>query len=242
MLFLLAGGAAALAAGFVQGLTGFGFALVFTPVMLTLLSPREAVVASLLLGVPLSGAVLWETRRDVAPRVVLLMVGAAAVGTPVGIAALLLMSGHVLRITIVAASALGVAIFFLRPRRPGVQRMHAGIAALASLIGGFFNGSTSMGGPPVALVVAAQGWPTQIARGSLAAFNLLSYVIALSGFAIHHLVPGSLLLRTAIWLVPAAVGAFAGAIVGRRLPQRHFPSVLVLTVLASLALASYSLL
>ncbi len=242
MSVVWAGTAIALAAGFVQGLTGFGFALVFTPLMLALLAPREAVVASLLLGTPLSLAVLWETRRDVERRVVLAMVAAAAVGTPVGIAALLLMSSHVLRWGIVLASALGAALFFLRPRGRTTTRVNASVAAAASFVGGFFNATTSMGGPPVALVVAAQGWPTQAARGSLAAFNLLSYVVALAGFAMNHIVHGSLVAMAAIWLMPAAIGALAGSLVGRRVPRRYFPTVLVVTVLVSLTFATYSLL
>ena len=71
-LFLIAAGLAAFAAGFVKGFAGFGFALVFTP-LISLLSddPRQVVFVALVLGALMSLFVIADIRHAIAPAIAL---------------------------------------------------------------------------------------------------------------------------------------------------------------------------
>lgn len=236
MTFWWMGTIVASLAGLTQGLTGFGFALVFTPLAALFLSPRVAVFSALVLSASLSGAVIIQTRAHLRWSTVLVMVGASALGTLPGLVALTILPEGTLRVVIIIATLLAASAFFAWRPRPLPPRFERGGLAMASFIGGVLNGSTSMGGPPVALLIAAQGWRTDEVRGSLAAFNLLSSLIGTGVLLSSGIVDSAALTAALYWLPAALVGSVTGALLSRRVPHRVFPLVLAGTVLASVGL------
>jgi hypothetical protein len=220
---------AAAAAGFVQGFTGFGFAIVFTPLAVLFISDAQQVVLlSLFLGAVLSAGVLVESRRDLRTRRARLLLGGAALGTPAGVAVLSLVSPHALRI-IIAASALLVATLWLVRLPPPLEREAAAVG-LGALAGGFLNGSTGMGGPPPALVASIQRWPVQEIRAALTMFNLVSYLLGLATAAISGLAHTDF-LRDGLRLLPVAIGgSLLGGLSVRHVSRGAFNYVLLGTV------------
>lgn len=216
----------ALVAGYVQGLTGLGFAIVFTPVLVLFVPhPREIVVASLLLGTVLSVGVLADSRKAFRPRRAWPLLAGAVVGTPVGVALL----PHIPRATLtvlIAVTALALATVWV-VRVPKPVRNEAAVVTVAGLLGGFLNGTTSMGGPPPALTASMQRWPVPESRAALVTFNLASYVIAVVIAVSTGIVDTGFLLRS-LWLLPAAVvGTLLGGWSVRRVSTRAFRYVLV---------------
>ncbi|HET9147455.1 MAG TPA: sulfite exporter TauE/SafE family protein [Acetobacteraceae bacterium] len=226
---LIAAGLAALAAGFVKGFAGFGFAVVFTP-LFSLMSrdPRQVVFVALVLGAIMSLGVIAEARHAIAgDRAVPVILGTMA-GTPLGIALLGVIDRPALKIAI-AGFAIGITALRLARFRirigPG-----AGPLAAGAFLGGILNGCTSMGGPIPALIVAWQGREISDSRAILVMFNLLSYLLAITvglgtGVArLAWLIPG-------IWLLPfAALGTFAGVHAVRRISQAAFTHVITAIV------------
>ena len=217
------------AAGYVQGFTGFGFAIVFTPLVVLFISDaHQVVLLSLLLGTVLSVGVLVESRRDLRARRAGLLLSGAVFGTPAGVAVLSLVSPSVLR-AIIAASALLVATLWLVRLPPPLER-EAGAVWCGALIGGFLNGSTGMGGPPPALVASIQRWPVQEIRAALTTFNLVSYLLALATAAISGLAHTDL-LWAGLRLLPVAVaGSLLGGWSVRHVSRGVFGYVLLGTV------------
>ena len=199
----------AAAGGYVQGFTGFGFAVVFTPLGVLFMSDAQQVVLlSLLLGAVLSVGVLVESRRSLRARRAWLLLSGAVVGTPAGIAVLSLVSPHVLRIIVTASALLVATLWMLRPPPP-LER-ESGAVWIGGLVGGFLNGSTSMGGPPPALVASIQRWPVQESRAALVTFNLVSYVLGLTIAAVSGLLHTDFLMD-GLRLLPVAI---AGSLLG----------------------------
>ncbi len=225
----MAGVAIALAAGVVQGLTGMGFAVVFTPLfVLVVPQPQAVVTLSLLLGAVLCLGVVVTGRRDAQPRRSLPLVAGGLVGTPLGVLVLLAVDGRVLLVWI-AALALCVAAVGLF-RLPEPVRAERSAVAAAGLLGGFLNGSTSMGGMPPALLVSIQRWPTSSGRVALAAFNLVSYTLGLAVAAVASAVDTGYIL-SGLWLLPpAVVGTMTGAVMASRLSREGFGRVLTCVV------------
>lgn len=228
-VYLLLGGLTAFAAGFVKGFAGFGFAVVFTP-LLSLVSsdPRHVVFLALVLGAIMSIGVIAEVHHALGRgRAVPILLGTAT-GTPVGIMLLGLISRPALKLTI---ASLAVAVTLLRLARVRI-RIAAGTAplALGTLVGGILNGCTSMGGPVPALVVGWQERPIHESRAILVTFNLLSYALAIAValaagvVRLHWLIPG-------LWLtLPAALGTFTGIRAVRRISPETFRHVITAVV------------
>ncbi len=225
----LAGGAIVVAAGFVQGLTGLGFAVVFTPLFVLIVpQPHEVILLSLLLGAILSMGVLLETRREVqVDRTWPLLIG-GLVGTPVGIAVLAVMDTTVLMIFIAVIALTIAAVGLVRLPRP-VQREPTAVG-VAGVLGGFLNGSTSMGGTPPALLLSMQQWPVPRSRAALVAFNLISYVLALVVGALSGVADIGVVV-SGLWLLPLGVlGSVLGALSARGVSRAVFSRALVLVV------------
>lgn len=232
---LAAAALAAFAAGFVKGFAGFGFAVVFTP-LLSLISddPRHVVFAALVLGTLMSLGVIAELRHAITRNRALPVLLGTALGTPAGIALLGLVARPALKF-VIAGLAVGVTI--LRLARVRVRLGGGGgPLAVGALLGGLLNGCTSMGGPVPAMVVAWQGRAVADSRAILVMFNLLSYVLAIAvalagGIARPHW------LLSGLWLAPAAaLGTFAGIRAVRRIPPSVFGHVITAVVgLAGLA-------
>ncbi|MQA06254.1 MAG: TSUP family transporter [Streptosporangiales bacterium] len=225
-LRLLVGAPLALAAGYVHGLTGLGFAIVFTPLfVLVVPNPHDVVFLALLLGTVLCAVVLIEARgrhrvRHGGP----LLVG-AFVGTPVGVFVLTQIAAGALTI-VIAVTAIVVATGWMLRLPPPIRRERPAVAA-AALLGGFLNGSTSMGGPPPALLASLQRWPVQESRLAMATFNLASYAVAIVvGISAGAADLGFLTLG--LLLLPAAVaGNLAGSWSARRISTAGFRYVLI---------------
>lgn len=219
----------AAAGGYVQGFTGFGFAVVFTPLGVLFMSDAQQVVLlSLLLGAVLSVGVLVESRRGLRARRAWLLLSGAAVGTPAGIAVLSLVSPYVLRIIVTASALLVATLWMLRPPPP-LER-EGGAVWIGGLVGGFLNGSTSMGGPPPALVASIQRWPVQESRAALVTFNLVSYVLGLTIAAISGLLHTDFLLDGLRLLPVAIAGSLLGGWSVRHVSRSAFRYALLGTV------------
>ena len=98
------------------------------------------------------------------------------------------------------------------------------------LVGGFLNGSTSMGGPPPALVASIQRWPVQESRSALTTFNLLSYLLGLAIAAISGLLDADFLLGGLRLLPFAIAGSLLGGWSVRRVSKAGFHYALLGTV------------
>jgi uncharacterized membrane protein YfcA len=223
--FLLAAGAAAFAAGFVKGFAGFGFAVVFTPVM-SLLShdPRQVVFVALVLGTVMSLGVIAEVRHAITPDRTLPLVIGTVIGTPLGIMLLGWIDASTLKL-IIAGVALGVTVLRVIDIRIAIRAGAVPLAAGAGL-GGVLNGCTSMGGPVPALIVAWQGRGVDESRSILVVFNLLGYLLAIAIALCTGVAPGRW-LASGLWLLPpAGLGTITGILAVRRVSPATFARVI----------------
>ena len=110
-------------AALVQATVGFGFAVVFTPLLSLFMSARDAITLSLLLSMALSLSLYLGDRPRASFRTVLPMFVAATVVTPLGIYALVVANERALRIGIGVAVLLSVfgTMLARRPERERAQ-------------------------------------------------------------------------------------------------------------------------
>lgn len=228
-----------LAGGVLQSSTGFGFAMLSSPLLLALIGPQQTVTASAILGCLLSTFLLvGEGRRpavsvrDAAPLVVFSLPGLA-----LGAVAVRVLSIRVLALLMAVGVLLGLVVR-LRARRMGVRPVPVWSAPFAGVASGTLSTSTGISGPPLIFYLLARGLAPSRMRDTLASIFASLGALGLGALALA----GSMDVPSGMPLFVAA--ALVGQVAGRRVFARmgastYEPVVLgVLVVAATIALVS----
>ena len=219
-----------LAAGIVKGTTGFGFALIATPLLLLLWDPKTLVPVFIPLSIVADTFIVVQTWRQVEWSKVLPLVATGVVGVPLGTYVLLVAPSEVLRI-VVAVIALTMATLLLLGITVPIRREKVA-SGVTGLFSGLLSTSTTMSGPPVVLMMINQGWNRQTFRACLGMFFFVIQVFAIASLTLA----GSLTLQTlavsAILWPAVIVGSAVSLLILPRISQRVFmriATVLVMT-------------
>lgn len=223
-------------AALLGGISGFGFALISTPLLLALGFPLAFVV-------PMNLAIAMLTRVVVAVRLrahirygrVALMAAASVPGIGLGLLALgAVPAGAIKLATGILVMAAAALIWWSSSRPP--LRPWPGAAAVAGALGGFLGATTSLNGiPPVLLLSSERAAPKRF-QADLALFFVLTNIATLALLGWGGRLPGSAALPLgALWLGAALVANHVGTSLGGRLPAATFRAVaLALAFLAGL--------
>jgi uncharacterized protein len=246
----VAGAALALFAGAaLQSATGFGFALVVSPVAFAVLAPGEALTTLVVLSAALSLLVLASERRD-----------RAVMGHPLSVALLWSLPGLVGGAALLSAVdkpvlqvAVGTAVVVavLVQVQVGGEPVHAARSApgwetaTTGAVTGLLSTSTGVSGPPMLLWLERQGADPHQVRDTLAAgFLALTVPTALALAAFGEFDTGGVGVGwLALLIVPVAAGRAVGRWLFLRMDAARFRRVgLALAVLAGLASVAAGLL
>jgi len=225
-------------AGLVSGLTGFGLALVATPLLILILPPKVVVPLLTLHGTVNNLLILYESRRCLEPGRIWLLALAGMAGVPFGAYLLAVCDAGVLKTLIGVAITLSALAFLL-----GFQRelAHERLASLpVGLVSGLLNGSMGMAGPPVILFFANQGVPKATFRANLAAYFAAVNLITVPAYLVAGLITRPVVGYAALLLPALAAGLFAGIRLARRVDEAAFRRVVLVVVCGAglLAVAS----
>jgi uncharacterized membrane protein YfcA len=227
---------AVLAAGAVHSTTGFGFALVATPVLVATHGPLVAIPTVTLLSLVVNVLTLTTERRPAAvlrPATDLLVAGSVP-GMAAGAVVLARAPEDLLRVLVAAAVLLAVAVHVRTRRRLSARPAGAGPAAAlgAGIASGLLTTSTSLNGPPLVLYLLRARATAEQARDSLAAIFVATALLGLATFA----AAGTLELAEAIPLLvaTAALGQLLGRLAFARVAPHHEAVSLVVLVLSAL--------
>ncbi|MGQ9668287.1 MAG: sulfite exporter TauE/SafE family protein [Anaerolineae bacterium] len=223
------GAAAVFLAGLTYGLTGFGFALVATPILVMLLSPRVAVPAVLLMSMANGLFLLIASWRDIQPRRILPLALAGILATPAGAYFLARGPAATLKWFIGAVIILFALAFLLGFQRPVREEGPASIPI--GLLSGFLGGSTGMSGPPVILFFTNQGVEQRAFRANLVTYFMVLNLITLPLYAFHGLVTREVGMYALAALPALALGTWAGVRLTGRVNPRLFRRITLLLVL-----------
>ncbi|GGE02804.1 hypothetical protein GCM10011515_23010 [Tsuneonella deserti] len=200
--------AAALVAGFVRGLAGFGMAILLVPILGLAIPPVEAVVSANWLGFAIS---LVSLRKQVSEseRSAWVIAAAALVAIPLGVLGLSAISPPVARL-LIALIALGAFVAVLLPPRPHAKPAR-GETVATGLAAGVLTGFAGMPGPPVVPYYVRRPIPPAIARASM----MSVFMVTQAAGALTAIVLGVATWREAaiaLGLYPAVfIGNWAGA-------------------------------
>ena len=222
-------------AGFVQGTTGVGFALLFAPVC-GLLAPELVPVGVLVLMLPLNLYVAGRERAAIDMASAGWITAGRAVGTLGGAAVLALLTARQLGVFVGGSILAAVATTLLAPAFEPGRRLLIG----AGLVTGITETATGVGGPPLALALQ-HGSPARL-RSTIAVCFLVGQLMSLALLAIAGRVRLEDLGATALLLPALALGGGLSRYLHTRLDARFMRAfVLAFAAASSLVLLARSL-
>lgn len=226
-------------ASFMQSITGFGLAIIATPLLLLSYEAKLAVIimqcvavcANLIQSIQLFRSAHWQ--------LVLYMGIGALIGQPIGLFVYGSVSNTTLKLIVSICILLSLALMkFHNVKIPESKRN--------SLITGFFSGvlatTTGMNGPPLVLYLAYTNQKPIVIRATCVVYFCLSNMAALIGFALHGQ-PLAYAADQALYLLPGlAVGLFLGSFAFNRVSSAHFRQILFGMLFLSCIYTIYSVL
>jgi uncharacterized membrane protein YfcA len=220
---LLAGGLVVLAASFLGGVTGFGYSLVATPLLLILGFPLPFVVtANLALACITRIPVAVRFRSDARPgRAAGLIIGSVP-GLWLGAVVLTTVDDSTIKLG-AGLVVMCAAVLLWRAVTEPPPRELPGAPIAAGFAGGFLGAATSLNGvAPVLLLARDKAEPRSI-LADLALYFVASNAIGLAVLlAEGALDTDALFPAFLLWLPGSLAGNWAGTVVGPRLPEAGF--------------------
>ncbi|MDH3579233.1 MAG: sulfite exporter TauE/SafE family protein [Hyphomicrobiales bacterium] len=226
--------------GFLRGFTGFGGALVIVPVLSILFTPREAVAMHVVMEIPGVLQLMPTAVRHAERKIVLPMLAALLVTTPIGVLLLVLINQDTMRIVISVAVLLMVGLLAGNWRYAGSPR--PGVTVATGIVSGLAQGATGIGGPPIVVmllshdvvadsvranVIAMMGSLTLVALPVLWAYGLLTPPVLLVGAISAFVYFGTVYLGTRFY-------AGRGKELYRRVSLAVLAAIALTTLLAAL--------
>ena len=209
-----------------QAVSGFGFALIGTPLVAVLVGPKPAVVGLTMVGLLLVAQLSLRGRGHVDRPTVLVVTVAAIVGMPLGLLVLTRADDRVLT-TAIAIAVIGFSVLLWRGVRLPAGR---GTDAAAGFTAGVLATSTGTSGPPVVIALSAKDLAPPVFRATISAIFLVQAAAALVAFAL-----GGQITRDALAVALAGLpGVILGSIVGERGFRRLDPATFRRVVLGML--------
>jgi uncharacterized membrane protein YfcA len=210
-------------AAFLGGVTGFGYSLVATPLLLLTGFPLPFVVtANLAIAFITRISVAYRFRRSMWPRRVALMVGGSVPGLWLGVTVLRVVDDATIKvaagiITMIAAVLLARSV--TAPPPPRVP----GAPVVAGFFGGFLGAATSLNGLAPVLLLARDKASPRSFLADLAMYFVASNAIGLLLLSVQGALREDALTGAfLIWLPGSIIGNWLGTTLGPRLPETAF--------------------
>jgi uncharacterized protein len=229
-----------LGAAALQSATGFGFALLLSPVLFAIYEPAHALGTVLLLGAALNVLMLYGERRkrEIRWDDVLVLVVAAVPGLAAGVVILDALSKPTLQIVVGIAIAIAAVAHVRQPStvpeatRAAPRRRSLG-AAIGLLVGGLTT-TTGANGPPLLIWFHRAGATPGEVRDSLTAvFLALNALGALTLSLLGHERLKFALPTVAVLLVLTAAGHWIGRRVFERSDAARFRRLSIVLIIAA---------
>lgn len=212
-----------------QAVSGFGFALIATPVVAVLVGPREAVVGLTMVGLVLVAMLSVRSRGHVEGSVVVTITVAAILGMPIGLLVLERADDRTLT-AVIATVVIAFAVLLWRGLRLPPGRLTDGAAGF---VAGTLSTSTGTSGPPVVIALSSKRMSPSAFRGTISAIFLVQGSAALIAFAIGREITSGALTVALAGLPGLILGSYVGEHGFRRLDAERFRRVVLGMLLLS---------
>ena len=217
------------AAAFVQGATGFGFALVTMPILSGLTSIQTAAPLVALTAFT-NNLILWAYYRKAFDRsVVMSLLLGAVLGIPLGFLALDYIPAALMLITLGVIIVAYALYALVNPVMPVLKSRRWTYGA--GFFSGVLLGSFNLPGPPVILYGSSQRWPQESFKGNLTSFFGVSIAIVVLGHGFQHRISKEIIYQFMMTIPGLLLGLYGGVVMARRFNPNIFRKIITVLLL-----------
>lgn len=228
---LLAAVSVVTVAALLGGITGFGYGLVSTPLLLAVGLPLPTIVVlNLVIGAVTRGTAAWRFRKEVSRRSAYLIAGSVP-GYAVGTALLANVDLDWLE-TAAGVLVIALAIASIVPRGPKVSAGPVS-SVVAGAMGGTLGATTALNGVLPALLLSHARLPARPFIGELAVYIVASNLVGLVAVTVGGISAPHLAVLVAASLPLAVLANIGGTTLGPRLPAKVFRAITLALVLTA---------
>jgi uncharacterized membrane protein YfcA len=220
-------------AGFVQGVSGFAFALVATSLWAWMIEPRllaPTVVFTSLLGQFVS---LSSVRADFSLRRSAPFLVGGALGAPVGVLILPLLDATAFRMGIGAILVVYCTLMLSIRRVPVIRGGGRAADGGVGLLAGILGGATGIAGPPIVVWCALRGWEKAVQRATFQSFFAVVQILILGFYVATGLVDARCMQLVLVAALPVVLASRFGATVFRKFTGSDFQTLIFALLLVS---------
>jgi uncharacterized protein len=225
-----------LLASTVHAVTGFGYALVATPLLALTVDPHTAVVATTLSALAMTITIGVRQRHHAEWKVAMIAMAGILLGMPLGLWVYGATSERVLT-ALIGVGVLGCTLMvWRRVKVPGNVPVLVGVG----LLSGALSTSTGTNGPPMVAAFQGMGYDPRKFRATLAAVFAGTSVFSLIGFAVAGQVNSQSLWIGLVGVPVVQLGYFIGDAVFSRIDPDRFRRVVLLALIVSAGMTLFS--
>ena len=231
---LVAGGLIVFAAAFLGGVTGFGYTLVATPLLLLIGYPLPFVVTvNLSLACITRMSVAYRFRADANRRRAAGLIAGAVPGLWLGVLVLTTVDESTIKLA-AGIVVMVAAVLLYRAVTAPPPRPLPGAPFVAGLAGGFLGTATSLNGVAPVLLLARDKAAPRSVMADLALYFVASTAIGLVILLLKDAIAENALFPAFfLWLPGSLLGNWTGTSIGPRLPETAFRRITLAVVFAA---------
>lgn len=232
ILYVIAGAAAG---GFVNGLAGFGTALMSLGIWLQAMPSEQAVPIVAAMSVISGVQSVWLTRHTLSkglPRLPRFLIP-ALIGLPIGTMSLTVVDPSVIKIVIAVLMLLYSLFFAFKSKLPQFKRDYPIADSTVGFASGLLGGAASLSGVLPTMWCAMQPWSKHEVSALLRPFNVIVLGIATTVYAIEGYFTVHTLTMMAIALPSTIIATQIGLALFKSLTDSQFRRLLVWLMLLS---------
>lgn len=221
-----------------QSVTGFGFALVYAPLLAVAWEVKPAVATTASLSLVVNVLVLLQVRGHVTTGRLPGLYAGYLVGVGPGLLVLEYVSGDVLEVIVGGVVIVATLALYFQPSIDASEDTFP-IRVLAGAVSGASASSTGIGGPPVVLYMIGREPDVQRFRVTLLAYFLPISVVTLGLFVAVGRIDGNVLLVSGASIPAIVAGVALGAWMRSWISAELFRRIVValLVVMSALLIA-----
>jgi uncharacterized membrane protein YfcA len=220
-----------LTAGFIQGLTSFGFALISMPFLARIIPLQEAVPIVVLLSLCTNIVVLMNSRKHVDIKKIWILIISSLIAAPLGTYLLIYLNANLLKV-FTGILIITFSVILLIGKSYPVRNEKIAFVPVG-IMSGLLNGSISMSGPPVALFLSNQSVSKDKFRANLTAYAIILNIITICTYIYSGLLTQEVIKFTT-WFVPRRfVGVFRGTKAIKKLDDGLFRKLALSIIIIS---------
>jgi uncharacterized protein len=239
---LILGGIAVALASFLGGVTGFGYSLVATPLLLlTGYDLPFVVTVNLALALVTRISVAVRFRRSMWPRRVAMLVGGSVPGLWLGVLVLGAVSASDIKVAAGIVTMVAALLLARSVSAPPPRHTIPGAPVVAGFFGGFLGASTSLNGVAPVLLLARDKAAPRSFLADLAMYFVGANAIGLAILALEGTIDTAALAPAfLVWLPGSLLGNWLGTTLGPRLPEVGFRRLTLAVVFVAGGLTAFT--